>query len=135
MSQATHPKGKYLNSRNAFRAYSPSDEKTAVLTLAEAIRNHVPLVYCIRRTDDIVKIGHTTDLIPRLRKLQATAADVLCVIRGGREQEAVIHFVFRESRVTLPDYKHANTEHFRLTPELSEWINSCRAEMGLDPIA
>ena len=123
------------NARNAYRVYSPSDQKLAAITLEEAVRARVSLVYCLRRDDTTVKIGYTTDLAARLRKLEANAHDILCVMRGGRTQEAVIHFAFRESRVSLSGkYKHGATEHFTLTPELKDWINSCRAEMGLSPL-
>lgn len=123
-----------VNALNGYRNYQPSPDKIARLTLEEAVCNHVPIVYFIRRPNGIVKIGHTRDLISRLRKLNATAEDVLCIMRGGRAEESVIHFTFRSSRVALPEYEHGATEHFRMTTALKDLINSLRAEMRLAPL-
>lgn len=109
--------------------------REARLTLHEAIVSRAPLVYCVRRSSDpfIVKIGTTTDLPERLHRLGVTADDLLCVVRGGRLEEQILHMRFSGSRVVFAE-DHGRTEHFTLTRPLAEWINHSRIGMGLMPL-
>ena len=104
-------------------------------SLEDAVASRGSLVYCVRRSADpfIVKIGTTTDLRSRLRKLRVPASDVLCVLSGGETEEAALHSKFQGDRVDFGSGV-GRTEHFAVGDSLRQWIDSCRAAMDLDPL-
>ena len=100
---------------------------TASQRLAELVRIRQPLIYCAIQPNQIVKIGFTTDLAPRLRKLHVDLTQVLVLVPGDRDRETEI---LRELR---PSVAHGR-EWFRWTDQVKCWVNEQRAVMGLDPI-
>lgn len=75
---------------------------------------HAPVVYFIRNGNRI-KIGTTTDLYQRIRRLALRADDVVLLLPGSREVERDMHRRFTSLRV-------GNTEWFRDAPPLSNFI-------------
>ena len=107
------PKHSRAFAPDAYRVHlKKSPDREARLTMHEALVARVPLVYCVRRSSDpfIVKIGTTTDLPSRLHQLGVVADDLLCVVRGGRLEEQILHMRFSRSRVVFSE-GHGCTEH------------------------
>lgn len=76
-----------------------------------------------------IKIGYTSILDRRIAKLSSYtmnhpivnkgSVDVLGTICGGRELEVQMHEKFKNTR-------HGNTEWFKVTPEILEYINDLK---------
>lgn len=82
-----------------------------------------PLVYFIACGDDLIKIGHTTDLASRLCALRTgtpKALRVLCLIPGSRDLEQALHRKFASHRV--------GREWFSPCTAITEFISNCQAE-------
>jgi hypothetical protein len=75
---------------------------------------HTPVVYFLRNGDRI-KIGTTTDLRARVRRLSLRMDDLALVIPGDRAVERKMHQTFRGLRV-------GNTEWFRSAEPLTAFI-------------
>lgn len=75
---------------------------------------HTPVVYFLRNGDRI-KIGTTTDLRTRVRRLSLRMEDLALVIPGDRGVERKMHQTFRSLRV-------GNTEWFRSAEPLTAFI-------------
>lgn len=75
---------------------------------------HTPVVYFLRNGDRI-KIGTTTDLRARVRRLSLRMDDLALVIPGDRAVERKMHQTFRGLRV-------GNTEWFRSAEPLTSFI-------------
>jgi len=80
-----------------------------------------PIIYFIACGDDLIKIGHTTNLRSRLRSLRtATPKDlsVLLVIPGTRDDEQELHRTFETHR--------AGREWFSRCDAITEFISAHR---------
>ena len=77
---------------------------------------HNPLVYFIRNGNRI-KIGTTTDLYQRVRRLSLRTDNVTLLLAGGRDLERDMHRRFSSLRI-------GNTEWFRDAPPLSDYITA-----------
>lgn len=75
---------------------------------------HDPVVYFLRNGNRI-KIGTTTDLRQRIRRLSLRTEDIVLLIAGDRAAEQVLHRAFAQLRV-------GNTEWFRLAEPLTSFI-------------
>lgn len=81
---------------------------------------HAPIVYFLRNGNRI-KIGTTTDLYQRIRRLSLRAEHVALVIPGSRDQERRLHRQFADLRV-------GNTEWFHDLNPLTEFIDTHPAQ-------
>ena len=86
----------------------------------------VEVVYYLRFTDGLVKIGTSRQALERLAKHRRTKGDVevLAVEFGGRDLERQRHEQFAHLRPT----RH---EHFTPAPELMDHIESLRQALNL----
>lgn len=75
---------------------------------------HQPLVYFIRNGNRI-KIGTTTDLYQRIRRLALRPEHVALVIPGGRTEERALHRRFA-------DLRDGNTEWFQDAGPLTQYL-------------
>lgn len=84
------------------------------VTWAVTRGQHDPVVYFIRNGNRI-KIGTTTDLYQRIRRLALRTGDIALVLPGGRQTERSYHQMFAKLRV-------GNTEWFRDAEPLATFI-------------
>lgn len=86
-----------------------------------------PIVYFISCGDDLIKIGHTTNLRSRLRSLRTATPkelQVLLVIPGTRDDELELHRKFEAHR--------AGREWFSPCDAITEFISSHRMTAPAD---
>ena len=79
-----------------------------------------PVIYFISADDELVKIGHTTNLSARLRSLRTAhpkELSILLVIPGSRDDEQELHQRFAEFRV--------KREWFKLAEPIGFYIAEC----------
>jgi hypothetical protein len=95
-----------------------------------ALRSLGQVVYAIRTADGLIKIGSTADLDNRLKWYTATHGEheLLCFIPGALVDERALHDRFVAHRA------HGR-EWYYPTPEILDWINTNRQQLGLDPVA
>ena len=80
-----------------------------------------PIIYFIA-ADELVKIGHTTNLSSRLRSLRTASPNelrILLVKPGTRDDEQDLHRRFSEFRISR--------EWFKLSEPITEYIATNRA--------
>lgn len=82
---------------------------------------HTDVVYFLRNGDR-AKIGTTTDLRARVRRLSLRMDDLVLVIAGGLPVERSMHQKFRELRV-------GNTEWFQYRDSLLQYVTEQRSEI------
>lgn len=87
---------------------------------------HEPIVYFLR-VGDRVKIGYTTNLRTRITALALRPDNVVLLLVGGRDLEQDLHMRFGNARL-------GETEWFRLTSEVANYIDEMRVRVGRDPI-
>lgn len=85
----------------------------------------IQFVYYARRMG-FVKIGYTASMAERVRHLRITWTDLLAVEYGDMALEKARHEQFAASRVTG---EGLGREHYRLTPDLAEHIETLRQSM------
>jgi hypothetical protein len=87
-----------------------------------------PVVYFIRTTDDLIKIGYTTQLAGRKSAFGVGWDSVLAITPGTRNDETALHHRFAQ-------HLERGLEYFRPAPDLIQHINQLRAALGVSPIA
>lgn len=101
-----------------------ADAKRSLTNLS---RDLPSVVYFIRTKDDLIKIGHTGDLANRRTAFGAGWQRVLAIVPGSRDDEAAMHGRFAA-------HLARGREYFKPAPELIEYINDIRANLGVGPI-
>ena len=96
-------------------------------TLTDICREIGAVVYFIRTDDDLIKIGHTTDLAARKRHFGSGWQHILAIVPGSREDERDLHRRFAEHLARGREYFHA-------VPELLDHIDALRARLGVSPV-
>jgi hypothetical protein len=86
-----------------------------------------PVVYAIRTKDGLIKIGVTSQMSIRRRKL-GPHDDILALKIGDRVVEQQIH-------ARLTDHRHHGNEWYYPTPGVMAVINEMREDLGLKPLA
>lgn len=92
---------------------------------ANEISRREPVIYFICAGDDLIKIGHTTNLDARLRSLRTAhpkELQILLVIPGSRDDEQQLHRRFADLRV--------GREWFRHDGPISDYIAGHRSNVG-----
>lgn len=100
------------------------------LDRAQAIRSiqqGEPMVYAMRLTDGIIKIGCSRDVASR-RKCVGADAEILAFRFGDEVDEQAIH-------ETLIPHRARAWEYYHPTPEVLAVVNDMREEFGLPHIA
>jgi len=96
------------------------------LTTASALRALGPIVYAVRLTDGLIKIGHSADFAQRRRCIGGHSSEMLAVIPGAtRADEQAIH-------AQLTDHVHHGREYYNPTPGVLQVVNRMREQIGLD---
>jgi hypothetical protein len=85
----------------------------------------VSVVYAMRLSDNLIKIGCTTNVSHRRKQLRG---EVLAFMLGGPIEERAIH-------ARLVDHRHHGREWYYPTPGVLAVINEMRDTLGLEPIA
>ena len=83
-----------------------------------------PVVYFVRTSDDLIKIGYTASLRDRRRSLGVKWDDVLAIVPGTLADEQAAHALFAE-------YLARGREYFHPAPALVEHINIIRGRLGV----
>lgn len=83
---------------------------------------HSPVVYFIRNGDR-VKIGTTTDIRARIRRLALRPENVALLLEGGRDRERALHRQFAAQRV-------GTSEWFRHAGSLAQFITDENAKIS-----
>lgn len=107
--------GVYQSPKRAGLGHDP------VISRAQALRSLPPVVYFMRMPDGIIKIGHSSSLNYRVHALRGR---LLGFVPGTREDETRHHQRVRH-------LLHHGREWFSPGPDLCEYINQVRAELGL----
>lgn len=107
--------------------------RTLAVHLRAAKAARIPLVYAVLRHElPVVKIGVSRNLSGRDGRLRRMpGCRLVAVVQGGRDVERSIHTLLSESRTTVPLRGYGTSEHFRLTPEVVDWVNEARSRIGL----
>ena len=95
-----------------------------------ALRALGPVIYAVQTTDDLIKIGHSRDLENRLQAYGITVFDMrrLLMVRAGTVlEELMLHEHFAP-------YVARGHEYYRPAPEIIEYINAVRCQMGVGPM-
>jgi hypothetical protein len=93
-------------------------------TLARAVGQ---CIYFIRTDDNLIKIGHTGNLMKRRRAYGPDWKQILAVMPGTREQEHCLHLMFAA-------HLTRGREYFEPAPKLMNFINRIRAQLGVPEI-
>lgn len=94
---------------------------------ADEISATEPVIYFISAGDDLIKIGHTTNLRTRLRSLRTAhpkELHILLVMPGSRDDEQDLHRRFSDLRV--------GREWFNRAKPITDYIASNRIELRSD---
>lgn len=97
-------------------------------SISALCRELPPVVYFLRTDDDLIKIGHTTNLARRKGAFGPGWERVLAVVPGSRDDEAALHARFAE-------HLARGREYFRPAPDLLAHINELRFALGVQPLA
>ncbi len=94
-----------------------------------ALRALGEVVYAIRTMDDLVKIGHTTNLAQRITTygIGGDLQRILFAIPGTRVDEEILHQRFTAHRARRREY-------YRPAAEVMDHINAVRARLGVAPV-
>jgi hypothetical protein len=109
---------------------SPSRESIRSAAVRDALDELGPVVYYVRRRG-LVKIGWSSELRERLRKLHVKPADLLAVQCGERADEADMHRRFEHLRVVGDGL---GVEHYRLAADLLDHVNELRRGLNLPEV-
>jgi hypothetical protein len=119
----------------AVAAYGHQSADQALrLRLADAqlaIREVGPVIYGVLLPDGLIKIGHTEQLMMRLRKYRISRQNLqrlLMVKGGGLDEERAIHRSLEPHRAKGKEYYHPDAA-------VIGYINSVRRTMGIRSIA
>lgn len=106
----------------------PRPERRLTRTAASAALGSV--IYVARLDGDLVKVGHTADLVGRVRALrwytQAAQVELLAVLPGTADDEAELHR-------RLESHRARGREYYHPAPEVMAVVNDMRAQMGRPP--
>jgi len=86
-----------------------------------------PVVYYLRNREDLLKIGHTTDLANRRRQHGVPWSHILAITPGTLRDERTIHFRFAR-------YVARGVEYYYPVAPMFDHIDQVRAAMGLGPV-
>jgi hypothetical protein len=88
------------------------------------------VVYAIRTTDGLIKIGSTTHLGRRLINLKSQFGEheLLCFRSGTLADEKALHTKWRAHRAQGREWYHP-------APEILDWINESRMALGRGTVA
>lgn len=95
-----------------------------------ALRALGPVIYAVETVDDLIKIGHSRDLANRLQAYGITVYDMrrLLMVRSGTVlEELKLHEHFAP-------YVARGREYYHRAPEVIEYINAVRRQMGVGPM-
>lgn len=87
-----------------------------------------PVVYFIRVDDGLIKIGHTAHLADRKAVHGRGWERLLAIEPGTRDDEAALHRRFAS-------HLARGREYFNPAPELMEYVNNVRVQLGVQPLA
>lgn len=99
-------------------------ERAAAIRALTAGRD---VIYAIRRSDGVVKIGWTSDLTARRRRF-GTDTRLLAIAFGEYDDEQAIHRRLRVHRAEGREFYHP-------TPEVLAVVNELRAQLGQESLA
>lgn len=85
------------------------------------------VVYAVRTNDGLVKVGHTTDLLRRAHQVGSGMKAILGWRPGTRQDEAEAHARLRDSLAR-------GRETYSPTPQVLQFVNQMRADLGVLPI-
>lgn len=105
-------------------AFTPRARKESPTSIA---RDLGECVYFIRTKDDLVKIGHTTNLAKRKGGFGVSWNALLAVLPGTYEDEQVLHAQFVE-------HLERGREWYRPAPAILARINEIRARFGIPAV-
>jgi hypothetical protein len=90
----------------------------------------VELIYAIRCTDGLIKIGWTQDLMSRRRHFASSDAPeaILAIQPGTYEQEQALHQQLASSLARGKEYYHP-------TEQVLSLVNAIRSRLGADALA
>lgn len=86
------------------------------------------LIYAVRTSDGLIKIGGSADLINRLDHIKGGTAEILAMKPGTRHEERDIHR-------GLTGHATQGREYYLPTPSVLRVVNEMRVPLGLEPIA
>lgn len=98
-----------------------ADQYSALQTLGKL----GAVVYAMRVTDGVIKIGHTSRPGKRRNEI---AGEILAFRFGSRVDEQLIH-------ASLKAHRHHGYEWYYPTPEVMAVVNDMRADLGMEPLA
>ena len=91
------------------------------------LRDVGPCVYFIRTSDNLIKIGYTSNLADRYAHYDRGLRGILAIQSGTLADERALHWRFRA-------YLAKGREYFKPAPELLGHIDTLRAALGVNPI-
>lgn len=113
------------SSRANGRPWRDSSRRETPTSLARELGD---CVYFLRSSDDLIKIGFTSDLVQRKRRFAgSTWSDILAVIPGTIEDEQHLHQMFAV-------YRARGDEWYRPVAPIIEHINGIRSRLNVSPI-
>lgn len=95
-----------------------------------ALQSLGPVVYAVQMGDDLIKVGYTANLARRLVSYKIRLSELhrlLMVKSGTMEDEQLLHRHFAI-------YTERGREYYRAVPELLEYINAVRRQMGVSSL-
>lgn len=81
------------------------------------------VIYAVRRTDGVIKIGYTADLWRRSKEI---GGEILAYQYASLADEKALH-------ATLVDHRAHSQEYYKPTPEVMAVVNVMRMRLGLEP--
>lgn len=84
------------------------------------------MIYAVRTTDGLIKIGHTTHLNNRMRSFGGLK-HLLALKPGTRADELALH-------ASLDGHAHHGREYYNPDPEVLAVVNDMRAAHGFAPL-
>ncbi|NKV08577.1 hypothetical protein GS892_25035 [Rhodococcus hoagii] len=85
-------------------------------------------MYFIRSNDDLVKIGHTTNIAKRKSAFSVGWGSILAIVPGTYEDEQNLHRRFAEHRARGAEWYHPAST-------IIDHINEIRQRLDISPIA
>lgn len=111
------------------KGVTQADDRQQVIWECLRDLNGVDLIYAIRCSDGLIKIGWTRDLMSRRRHFTASDApeNILAITPGTYAEEQELHASLRASVARGQEYYHP-------TAEVLAYVNGLRTNLGVGPI-
>lgn len=111
-------------------AYRFAADEVSFMTAAQRLTETKSVLYAIRLSDGLIKIGWTSNLLSRWRwlKTRQGAHEFLAFTFGTREDEGRVHRC-------LADHVARGREYYHPTPEVLAVVNGWRTAIGREPLA